>query len=365
MGRGRAPCCQKAGLNKGPWSPAEDMRLIAYIHENGHGNWRALPRQAGLLRCGKSCRLRWINYLRPDIKRGNFTPEEEETIIKLHSLLGNKWSKIASRLPGRTDNEIKNVWNTYLKKRLISSEPNSSVDEHKVSFSSSSSDSTISHCDQEGQVVQEEQVRPMIKYESPLEVWGEEQMEKNQDNTEGIIKIPMETNMDFQDVLDDGSSNLLDNNDGSSDVDTDYVGVSHLKKRLGTEGSNLSIDELKESSSSSYNSRVPCSNQVVGKGPEEQAHPQFKSGQPNDESKQGHMEEFPETPFDPCLDFWGMLEDDLCFFPSTVGPMDERGAHQGPFGEGESRGEVDSKSWITYLENDFELWATGDDNQQV
>ncbi|KAG7590686.1 Myb domain [Arabidopsis suecica] len=75
----------------------------------------------GLLRCGKSCRLRWINYLRPDLKRGNFTLEEEETIIKLHHNYGNKWSKIASQLPGRTDNEIKNVWHTHLKKRLVQS----------------------------------------------------------------------------------------------------------------------------------------------------------------------------------------------------------------------------------------------------
>uniref|UniRef100_A0A0D9ZQ13 Uncharacterized protein n=1 Tax=Oryza glumipatula TaxID=40148 RepID=A0A0D9ZQ13_9ORYZ len=118
MGKGRAPCCAKVGLNKGSWTPEEDMRLVAYIQKYGHANWRALPKQAGLLRCGKSCRLRWINYLRPDLKRGNFTAEEEETIIKLHGLLGNKWSKIASCLPGRTDNEIKNVWNTHLKKRV-------------------------------------------------------------------------------------------------------------------------------------------------------------------------------------------------------------------------------------------------------
>ncbi|KAL6652117.1 hypothetical protein ACP70R_011042 [Stipagrostis hirtigluma subsp. patula] len=118
MGKGRAPCCAKVGLNKGSWTPEEDMRLIAYIQKYGHANWRALPKQAGLLRCGKSCRLRWINYLRPDLKRGNFTAEEEETIIKLHAMLGNKWSKIASCLPGRTDNEIKNVWNTHLKKRV-------------------------------------------------------------------------------------------------------------------------------------------------------------------------------------------------------------------------------------------------------
>ncbi|KAG8071963.1 hypothetical protein GUJ93_ZPchr0006g41383 [Zizania palustris] len=123
MGRGRAPCCAKVGLNRGSWTPQEDMRLIAYIRKHGHSNWRALPKQAGLLRCGKSCRLRWINYLRPDLKRGNFTAEEEETVIRLHGLLGNKWSKIASSLPGRTDNEIKNVWNTHLKKKAAQREP--------------------------------------------------------------------------------------------------------------------------------------------------------------------------------------------------------------------------------------------------
>ncbi|CAL0331433.1 unnamed protein product [Lupinus luteus] len=116
---GRAPCCDKSGLKKGPWTPEEDHKLIDYIKKHGYGNWRTLPKNAGLERCGKSCRLRWTNYLRPDIKRGRFTFEEEEAIIQLHSILGNKWSAIASRLPGRTDNEIKNYWNTHIRKRLL------------------------------------------------------------------------------------------------------------------------------------------------------------------------------------------------------------------------------------------------------
>ncbi|CAH2037351.1 unnamed protein product [Thlaspi arvense] len=131
MGKGRAPCCDKTKVKRGPWSQEEDLKLISFVHKYGHENWRSLPKQAGLLRCGKSCRLRWINYLRPDVKRGNFSAEEEETIIKLHQSFGNKWSKIASKLPGRTDNEIKNVWHTHLKKRL-SSDTNLNADEAAI-----------------------------------------------------------------------------------------------------------------------------------------------------------------------------------------------------------------------------------------
>ncbi|GAB2271690.1 Transcription factor myb17, variant 2 [Dionaea muscipula] len=116
---GRSPCCDKRGLKKGPWTAEEDEILVNYISKNGHGSWRSLPKLAGLLRCGKSCRLRWTNYLRPDIKRGPFTVEEEKLVIQLHAILGNRWAAIASQLPGRTDNEIKNLWNTHLRKRLV------------------------------------------------------------------------------------------------------------------------------------------------------------------------------------------------------------------------------------------------------
>ncbi|XVF06868.1 hypothetical protein REPUB_Repub06bG0088300 [Reevesia pubescens] len=116
---GRSPGCDENGLKKGPWTPEEDRILVDYIQKHGHGSWRALPKLAGLNRCGKSCRLRWSNYLRPDIKRGKFSEEEEQTIINLHAVLGNKWSAIATHLSGRTDNEIKNFWNTHLKKKLL------------------------------------------------------------------------------------------------------------------------------------------------------------------------------------------------------------------------------------------------------
>ncbi|KAI3823232.1 hypothetical protein L1987_04665 [Smallanthus sonchifolius] len=113
-------------MKKGLWSPEEDEKLMNYMITNGQGCWSDIARNAGLQRCGKSCRLRWINYLRPDLKRGAFSPQEEEVIVHLHSLLGNRWSQIATRLPGRTDNEIKNFWNSTVKKRLKKSTSNSS-----------------------------------------------------------------------------------------------------------------------------------------------------------------------------------------------------------------------------------------------
>ncbi|KAK9277902.1 hypothetical protein L1049_027459 [Liquidambar formosana] len=115
----RKPCREKKDMNKGAWSKQEDEKLIDYIQKHGKGCWNSLPQAAGLLRCGRSCRLRWLNYLRPDLKRGNFSEDEEDLIIRLHALLGNRWSLIAGRLPGRAENVVKNYWNFHLKKKLI------------------------------------------------------------------------------------------------------------------------------------------------------------------------------------------------------------------------------------------------------
>ncbi|XP_071731070.1 transcription factor MYB30-like [Rutidosis leptorrhynchoides] len=155
---GRPPCCDKLGVKKGPWTPEEDIMLVTYVQQHGPGNWRQVPTNTGLRRCSKSCRLRWTNYLRPGIRRGDFTADEEKMIIQLQALLGNKWAAIASYLPERTDNDIKNYWNTHLKKKLkklqMGSDEQDLIQVHnnnKDQFTSSTSSSSSSHCMSKGQ----------------------------------------------------------------------------------------------------------------------------------------------------------------------------------------------------------------------
>ncbi|XAR67584.1 hypothetical protein NMG60_11002395 [Bertholletia excelsa] len=105
-------------LNRGAWIGEEDRKLAETIEVYGPKRWKTIAAKSGLNRCWKSCRLRWMNYLRPNIKRGNISDQEEDLILRLHRLLGNRWSLIAGRLPGRTDNEIKNYWNSHLSKKV-------------------------------------------------------------------------------------------------------------------------------------------------------------------------------------------------------------------------------------------------------
>ncbi|GMI74059.1 hypothetical protein HRI_001075200 [Hibiscus trionum] len=253
---GRAPCCSKVGLHRGPWSPREDTLLLNYIQAHGEGNWRSLPKNAGLLRCGKSCRLRWLNYLRPDIKRGNITPDEDDLIIRLHSLLGNRWSLIAGRLPGRTDNEIKNYWNTHLSKRLISQGTDPST--HKplvVQQEMKKKKTTITNSDKKSKstLIVEVSEKPKIHLPKPIRVASTTSLSIPRNNSFELDQCnTTDTTLDkpWSDFVDCGDNDGVKMASFLIDDDHDFVNVSnfgsHHSNFLGSEDGDSCLEKLYE-----------------------------------------------------------------------------------------------------------------------
>ncbi|XP_011012652.1 PREDICTED: myb-related protein Zm1-like [Populus euphratica] len=327
MGKGRAPCCDKSQVKRGPWSPAEDLRLIAFIQKHGHENWRALPKQAGLLRCGKSCRLRWINYLRPDVKRGNFSEEEEDTIIKLHQTLGNKWSKIASHLPGRTDNEIKNVWNTHLKKKLACKDgEHSEGDESKGSSSTSSSSSSSSTI--------------MSSGKRALEMELDEQ--KNQGFS---TKKPR----------------ILENEEDSSPR-----GVSNNQFKPAMKPNELSSSSFSSNNSSITNSSQADVSELDGEKTDSFFNFRGRYNVRNSLEEVNKPEEIvAEIPFESDYDFWNMLDSLSSFQSSGTQLQNVEDGQSSRFGDAYNIGEVENKKWLRCLERELGLDATKDENQNL
>ncbi|KAK8651667.1 hypothetical protein V6N13_141255 [Hibiscus sabdariffa] len=216
---------------KGTWTPDEDQKLVAYIARYGIWNWNEMPRFAGLQRSGKSCRLRWMNYLRPNIKRGNFTREEEETIIHLQKKLGNRWSAIAARLPHRTDNDIKNFWNTRLKKRVIlqnnnsasaTTETSSSVEENSSDADSSALLNIPTTADFPEPFAYSNPFSPSGCHQT-VEVDNSYSMEENSPDADSLILPNIPTMADFPEPLTYGTAFSSSGCHQTAEIDENYI----------------------------------------------------------------------------------------------------------------------------------------------
>ncbi|KAL0918130.1 hypothetical protein M5K25_010121 [Dendrobium thyrsiflorum] len=169
------------GTRKGPWTEQEDLQLVCYVSLFGDRRWDFIAKISGLKRTGKSCRLRWVNYLHPDLKHGRMTPEEEHLIVELHSKWGNKWSQIAGRLPGRTDNEIKNYWRTHMRKMAQERKKNlhSSSSSSSTSLTSLSIETSTNRMENQEEVsflltmLEEKEQEVMVKVYPMDQLWNE------------------------------------------------------------------------------------------------------------------------------------------------------------------------------------------------
>ncbi|XP_078167044.1 uncharacterized protein LOC144561821 [Carex rostrata] len=226
---GRAPCCDKANVKKGPWSPEEDAKLKDFMEKFGTvGNWIALPQKAGLKRCGKSCRLRWLNYLRPNIKHGEFTEEEDRIICSLYATIGSRWSIIASQLQGRTDNDIKNYWNTKLKKKLLgSTTPNLNKRNHNQ------------------QQLQYQQLHQQQLHFPPLQFPQSNRAfdQFNTLNPSSLLQSPSYLHYDVKASLDDGNMIMFGSEKSCTSSDNMASLESYLYNSGTGENQNLNIKE--------------------------------------------------------------------------------------------------------------------------
>ncbi|CAH8362497.1 unnamed protein product [Eruca vesicaria subsp. sativa] len=252
-------CCGKHKVNRGLWSPEEDEKLLRYITTHGHPSWSSVPKFAGLQRCGKSCRLRWINYLRPDLKRGSFTAEEEQSIIDVHRILGNKWAQIAKHLPGRTDNEVKNFWNSCIKKKLLSQ----GLDPSTHNLMPSHKRSSVSSSSNIPKPSKKKSIMTNTKFDLSTTAFSITNINPHSSTKQNRVKSPNQTPVPSQTIIpiNDTMSTLLDDENvipNWSDVDVmapiheEAPMFSSDKAVVGDDDDDINMDILFNTPSSTF-----------------------------------------------------------------------------------------------------------------